>query len=552
MNQLSPIRNRRAILNKLIFLTILLVLSCLIICPNFGEWHDGLLLSVINNPEFNLFGLQTGRIHFIAVYLFAGKNPYVYFGFKLVIASLACWMLFTICNKLNITKTYALLTALVVSVQPAFIYSYFMLTTSEDIGYFLLLVITYLLILFDDNLQAVSRKLVCALLFILSIVFVFTKESHFILLSVFSMSYLILAKIFSKNERIEHFPSGFVFFSFMGSSALLLLIYYLTQICPEGTVNYMGTNYMVTHTLGYLHPNQSIVSLLIMRVSKAAFKHFINNPIFLAAFIMVLIRVCYKSKYADTAKEIGVYRYVCWADSLIIASFSFMGFHIIFGLNSPRYLLPAYAFLIPALCIYGRVFFAARERQVSLWQTAFPSPIHKKAAVIVLLFLLCNSMLTGINIVIRTKYIPFNMSEMIDKALPMVKRSLDTKRDDENIVFFIVGSTPGIGQFFLLKDNNIDISRFEYKDLPSILHPDNSNDNLLKEPQPGDFILITPHSYKTNIHEAVRNIQKTHNVVLLHKSPSKYYFQLPTLRILVKNIFQKAPDEADFYLYQVM
>lgn len=554
---------RVVVMNRAILFIILLLLSCIMIYPSFGDLDDGFILRNLNDPDVDIFDLQKSRIHFILYYVSIvapsvfGINPYVFYGFKLLTAGLSCFMLFSICNKLKIAKTYSLLIVLLVFVNPAFIYSYFKLCNQEYIAYVLLLLITFLLLmLFDDDVRGERKSLIYPLIFMLSILTVFTKECNFILLFMFSISYLVITKFASGSNSTEVFPGGrFVFFSFIGSSALFLLVYYLTMIRPEDS--YMGTNYIAHNLSKGLVSNQSIVSHWAMRVFISAFNHFTYNPIFVAGAVLVLTRLYHRQPYMDRAKQIGVYRYIYLADSFIVASFSFMSFYIVFGLSSPRYLLPAYAFLVPALCIYGRVLFDRGTREVSLWRAILPAPI-RKTVVMVLLLLLCNSILTGVNVLIRTKYIPFNMSEMVDNSLPTVRKELDTKRDKEDITFFTVGENPGIEQFFLLKDQ-IDISRFKFKDLSCILKPQyhlpelrGKPDGWVEQPNHGDFILITPYSYKTNIHEATRNIEGKFDVALLHKSPSNYYFQLPTLRTLVKYVFNKPSDGVDFYLYQVM
>lgn len=544
-------------MNKVIVLIILVLLSCIMIHPNFGQVDDGGLLYRLNQPDFDISKLQQSRlavVHYSVLLALSvlGTNPYVYYGLKLLLACLASFLLFKLCCKLRIPKTYLLSVVLLVFIQPAFIHSFFHLVAGEGLGYIFLLFIAYLLLmLIDDDLKGRLKILICSFLLILSILTVFAKESYFILLLMFSISYLVITKIASGSNSTEVFPGGrFVFFSFIGSSALFLVMYYLTAITPDHT--YMETNYIVgnINKLKGELPGESIFGDWVRSVFVSAFCHVTYNPVFVAAPVLVLTRLYHRRQYMDRAKEIEVYRYICWADSLIVASFSFMSFYIVFGLNSPRYLLPAYAFLVPGLCIYARVLFTRKTGQVSLWRDSFPSSI-RIAFAFVFLFLLCNSILTGVNRLIRMKYVPFNMSEMIDNSLPAVKMALDTKKDNEDIVFFTIGFNPRLEQFFLLKDQ-IDISRFKFKDLSCILQPDECENDLIEQLHHGDFIVIIPYSFATNIHETARNIESKFDVVSLHKSPSKYYFQLPTLRILVKHAFNMPSDEVDFYLYQVI
>lgn len=540
-------------MNKIIVLIIIVLLSCIMIQPNFGQIDDGWLLYNLNIPDFDIFELCKGRLlwvhHSVLLALSVlGTNPYVYYGLKLLLACLACFTLYKLCRKLRISKTYSLSVVLLVFIQPAFIHSFFQLVTGEDLGYVLLLFISYLLLmLIDGDLQGRFKTLICSFLLILSILTVFTKESNFILLFMFSISYLLITKIGSGSNSTEIFPGGrFVVFSFIGSSALFLVMYYLAAIIPDHA--YMETNYIVgnINKLKDALPGESIFGDWVRSVFVSAFCHVTYNPVFVAAPVLVLTRLYHRRQYMDRAKEIGIYRYIFWADSLIVASFSFMSFYIVFGLNSPRYLLPAYAFLVPGLCIYARVLFTRKTEQVSLWRDSFPSSI-RMAFAIAFLFLLCNSVLTGVNRLIRMKYVPFNMSEMIDNSVPAVRKELDSKRNKEDIAFFCVGTNCWIEPLFLQK--GLDIPRV--KDLPGILEPNDCKDDSVEQLNRGDFILATPYNFQTNIHQAARNIEAKYEVALLHKSPSKYYFQLPTLRTLVKYAFNMPSDEVDFYLYQI-
>lgn len=531
---------------------VLLVLSCLVIRSSFGDIDDAGLLRMFERPAPDLFDLQPSRFHFVlaTIYLLIslfGKSAYVFFGFKFIIGVLSCWILFLVCSKLTIKRPYASLIVTFVVLQPPFVFSFFKLSNSEWLGFPILLIITYLLVSQihasneDREYKQMKRFLHGLSILFLSLTFVFLRESHFILLFTFCVTYFIIIKVVS-DDTSTYFPGFcFVFVAFVGSSLLFLLAYYLTMIMPE--TSYINTNYISHNMLKGINPNESIAFHISKRIAISAFNLLTYNPIYIAVSICVLIRLIYRREYLFRAKQMGMDGLIYWVDSLFVTSTFFGFFYVIFGLSSPRYFLPAYAFLIPCICVYSKILFSSNNKGSSLWKSFLPS-LLRYGIIIVLVLFVTNSVLTGVNILVRTKYIPINVTKMAKAMLPYVMSSR------EKVKFFVVGIDPGIKEFLLLNsDGKLNISRIEEYNLTIPFNIAEKREMSDDTPHAGDYIIVTPYSYKTNVPASARYISNEYPVVLLYKSSSKYYFQLPTLRTLMQSIYRKPQDQVDFYVY---
>lgn len=533
---------------------VLLVLSCLVILSSFGDIDDAGLLRMLERSAPDIFDLQPSRFQFViaSIYLLIslfGKSAYVFFGFKFIAAMLSCWVVLLLCSKLTIKRPYASLLVLFVVLQPPFVFSSFKLSNSEWIGFPILLIITYLLVSQfnawneDRGYMLLKRILHGLIIMLLSLVFVFLRESHFILLFTFSLTYFIIIKVASDNT-LTCFPGfRFVFAVFVGSSLLFLLVYYLTMIMPEAS--YTNTNYISHNMLKEINANESITFHISKRIAISAFNLLTYSPIYIAVSICVLIRLIYRREYLFRAKQMGMDGLIYWVDSLLVTSTFFGLFYIIFGLSSPRYFLPSYAFLIPCLCVYSKILFSSNSRGISLWTNSLPSLLRYGIVIVVALFA-TNSVLTGINILVRTKYIPINVTKMAKVMLPYVMSS------SGKVKIYVIGIDPGIKEFLLLNSaGKLNISRIEEYNLTIPFNIAEKREMSDETPHPGNYIIVTPYSYKTNVRASARYIADEYPVVLLYKSSSKYYFQLPTLRTLMQSIYRKPQDRVDFYLYQM-
>ncbi|MFZ3060720.1 MAG: hypothetical protein WA102_13420 [Candidatus Methanoperedens sp.] len=464
-------------------------------------------------------------------------SPYLFYLLNFLEAFIGCSVLYYIAEKFSNKRTGVLLIVLLI-LSPAFTESYYRLGVPDKNSFFLFAVGLYFIInyLFSGKSSKMNmlNLLIGAVAINLALYF---KEPGFIMISLFSISFVYLLKKYDKINYINNKPRALaILIIFLASSFVFLLLYVLS-----------------IHKIDYLYSlntNPDFFSRLSVSIVVSIGYLLLDPLIIFLGPILLFIRIKNRKELGSKLSDADRFK-LFFADSALLAALFYALFYILTGTIYYRYLLPAYAFIIPAYAIYINILFIkSRENNLPL-----KSLSHKlrNVIMIILVFLLLNSITTGINLIMVYKYVPYNTDEFLETAVPILKNDLSGSYENRTINLFLIGVNRGSGVEYyysigtFLNIRGIDTSRFDIKSMDPIdsEHLFNGGSKDLKYtayqstniqiPVSGDYLIVIPFIIY-NENDLIRSIEEKHNVSLeqLYKSKNTYYFQIPNGIILGK------------------
>lgn len=471
-------------------------------------------------------------------------SPYLFYFLNFSEAVIGCSVLYCIVEKFSNKKTGIILIFLLI-LSPAFIESYYRLGVPDKNSFFLFAIGLYFIViyLFSDNSSKTNllNLLFGALAINLALYF---KEPGFVMISLFSISFVYLIKKYGRENYIVNKRRVWtILIIFLLSSFIFIVLYvYLLSLHK---IDYL---YSINTSPDFF--NRVFQSLIVLT------GYLLLDPLIIfVGPILLFIRIKNRNELGSKLDDIDRFK-LFFADSALLAALFYALFYILDGIITYRYLLPAYAFIIPAFAIYIN-FLIIKSKEQSLYLKSL-SPRIRSFIMIVLVILLLNSITTGINLIMVYKYVPYNTNEFFENTLPIIKNDISNSSANRTVNLFLIGVNRGSGVEYhysmgtFLNINGIDNNRFDMKSMypidsktlfnvgsKELKYTAYQTENV-QTPVSGDYLFVIPFIIY-NEDDLTRSIKEKYNIGLeqLYKSKNTYYFQIPNGVMLGRYLMAK-------------
>lgn len=458
-------------------------------------------------------------------------DPYLFYFFNFIEAVLACYLLYYVCKKYS-NRTVGFLVVSLLILSPAFVTSFYRLGVPDKNSFLLFTIGIYFILKYlYSNHQPKTKYLHIFPAFLAINLALYFKEPGFILITVFPAVYTILNYVYNKEwyKENKNLILTILFLSLI--SSLIFLLLYVTNVNAS-----VDQNYVTSHNSA-----SNIISKILVSIRSLIWFAFSDPLIIVAGPGILLLRIIKRNDFAEKIDTPIKKSQLFFADSAMVAALSYAGFYVAVALIQYHYLLPAYAFLLPAIAIYTNILMNKKNGRLSLLSR---SANLRKYTILILSLLLIGSAASGINQMVLLKYIPYNMNEFLDNGVPIIKSDMDNKPYDEKINLFLLGTDRrkyvelyhSLLAYFKMRD--IDITRIDIKSVDpadDYFQPSGSLEQYtvfqtkdIQIPESGDYIIIIPYSRRDEI-TMIESLKEKHNVVLeqLYATENTYFFQLP-------------------------
>jgi hypothetical protein len=463
-------------------------------------------------------------------------DPYIFYFFNFVEALIACFILYHIYTKYS-QKTIGFFIVTVLILSPAFVTSFYRLGVPDKNSFFLFIVGLLFIYKYAFSSSSPLKKNCYLFLSFLAVnLALYFKEPGFILISVFIAVFVLLNYAYNREWYIQNRKQILMIFTFSIASSFIFLVFY-TALPHITEMNATLSNNYVT---GF-SPDSSLFEKSLLSIQSIVWFLFSDPLIIFVAPSILILRIV---KWKGIMKNINDHRdrvRLFAADSALAATLCYACFYVVTAVINYHYLLPAYAFLIPALAIYAGIL----KNKRAINTQPYPGSInYSKLMIIVVSVLLIGSLVSGINQMILLKYIPYNMNEFMDNSVPIIKSDLDNRLPDDGINCFLLGVDRrqyvelyhSVPAFFKMR--GIDVNRIDIKSVDKV--DDNFQLDVSLEkytafrtkgiqvPENGDYIIIMPYSRRDEI-IMIETLQELHYIELekLYTTDNSYFIQLP-------------------------
>lgn len=469
-------------------------------------------------------------------------NPYLFYFFNFIEATIACYMLYSVCARYS-QKITGFFAVFVLILSPAFVASFYKLGVPDKNSFFLFAIAIYIILnyfsLSDNSIKQHFYVLVALVATNLALYF---KEPGFILVSVFATVFTILNYLHNKKWYTQNRKRILMIFGFSLASSFIFLISYIALPYLTDMNATLSNNYVT----GF-NPNADIIERFLLSFQSIIWFLFTDPLVIFVAPLILIFRLTKWKRIVQNINNPEDRIRLFVADSALAATLCYACFFIITAVINYHYLLPAYAFLLPALAVYADIL-----RNKEIIKTKQPPKyinLHK-IAIIILTLLLIGSFSAGINQMILLKYIPYNMNEFLDESIPIIESDLDSKLSDDNVNFFLLGVDKrhyveiyhSFPAYLKLRGiNNIDIKSVEEVDdnfLPNISAEYTAfRTQYIQIPESGDYIVVMPYSRKDE-NSMIKTLKKQHGVELenLYTTDNSYFIQFPFPIQIIRHI----------------
>jgi hypothetical protein len=543
-----------------IIFSIFLFQSAIILYPGWRVDDAAFFLFRLKN---NLFGNAIGGFsldnpseRFIPFYYFGYQfisflsfKPFFFFfyNFSLSLATLILLQIIRIKLNLKIWHVFIFLVFV-----PGYADSFYQIVNPEkELILFWCLFIFTIITLLENKSNKHRMNILMFISFPLIIFSFFLKETTFIILSTFCLSFLVLnSNVISfptQKIRIDYKLKYILYIGLILSFSYLVLYFIFTNSAPDKE----GYHYLLT-------PADTIVSRIMFSV-KALILYAISDSI---VVLLLPVLFCY-SLYQRIflSKELfkeDMVKYIPFIDACAISTFSLVAAHVVLGFHGNRYLLPAYPFGLIAVSAYLQINITSIKRYFKTLYFIVPS--------ILLIILLINSVFSAINLAVFYKVSSYNFMQYKDVLIQKINHINVT--NNNSISYYIPGksrlwmsySADRHKNILSVYEVNLDHINFEYYE---------GNHNWLEKDEightetdikKGDILLILPNSTISQ-DEMLSNLLGLRLREIIH-TQSPNYFEIPEIRHLLKYIMlNKNPNmlvtrmvyrEVDYAIYEVL
>lgn len=463
-------------------------------------------------------------------------DPFLFYAFNFIEALIACYLLY------HITKNYSnrhigLLLTFTLILTPAFVTSFYRLGVPDKNSFFLFVIGFYFIQKSLSKYNHLKKDCLYILTAFVSInLALYFKEPGFILVSIFALVFNFLNYWYNKQmyEQKKNKILAILALSIISSFVFLLL--YIGFLHTTNSTATVDSNYAA----GF-NPDTTFVKKVLLLIQSFIWFLFADPLIVFISPLILILRVLKRKEFMQNI-TIGDNRLNLFiADSALIAALSYTCFYLFTSIINYHYLLPAYAFLLPALAIYTNIL----VNNKTLRQQMLPRTEKvRKLMTFMFTLLIIGSIVTGINQMILLKYIPYNMNNFLDNSVPIIKEDIYKKHADQKANLFLLGvdrkqyielyhSLPTYLRMRGIDTNQIDIksadkvdSGFQPRESLEIYTALQTRNTQI--PEEGDYIVIMPYSRRDEA-KMINSLKEQYKVELqcLYKTENKYFFQLP-------------------------
>ena len=471
-------------------------------------------------------------------------SPIFFFLYNYIVGCFSIIIILKIISNLSYDFRYV---PVLIIFLPGFSETYYTFYSGEPtlILFWCILLLCLYNIFLRNTSASISSLLI---IFTAANIALYHKEPGFIILIVFSLSYLFGYLFLQKKWRNvdEIFVYKIFILIALISSSIAYLIQYLFF-----SLRSFKTGYLISIT-----PDWSLNGRLYYSF-KALILYIISDPIItviLPLFFVLTFFIKSKTKLNDNLlyqSQLSLF-YSCLSFSVIC----YLGFFLLLGIHAQHYLLPTYPFAIISLTGYLHVFMPMIKKKLKHLYVLVP--------VVLTALLLVNSFISSINIAINLKVSSHNFMRYKDALIQKIDNI--NLIENNRVNFYLPGKkdigTDASRHIDILKffDMDMDNIKFEYNSANQNWIEQNkasSTENLI---QIGDLFLITPNSTISQ-EEIMANLHDLHLRNIL-QTQSAYYFEIPEIRHFLKFIMlKKNPKslvhqmiyrEVDFAIYEIL
>jgi hypothetical protein len=485
-------------------------------------------LNILKNDQFYFFQLGSDRFsplngfsqQIISYYSF---SPIVFFLYNFIIGICSICILVKLISYF--TNRFKFLPILII-VSPGFTYTHYLFFAGEPTLLFFWCV--FILSLYKTINQ--NKSILWILISFLSAnIALYHKETGFVILIVFSISYLFFYYFLlnKKNYSIRKDKKIYITFSVLIASGFIYFALYIFS-----SMQYLDAGY-----LNALTPNWSLKSRIVYSL-KSFILYVISDPIITIIlpyiFVLSIFERINKSEIYNNLKSFII------LDSLSISVIVFFGFYTLLGIHAEHYLLPSYPFAIIAITGYLSIL---AKHGLKIFDNRY-----KIFLSLIIIILITNGVFSSFNQVFFYRASSRNFMQYKDALIHKIN---DINLIENNRINFYL---PGIDDIGYTARRHQDILNFYEVDTDKIKFAYNkANQNWLEQNmadsnenfvQKGDFLLIRPNSTISQ-DEITANLQglKLREIM---RTQSPYYFEIPEIRHMLKYIMlKKNPNALD-------
>jgi len=537
------------LLKNIYFYPIILLLP--IILTNLGWNLDDSCnwLNRLKNESFSFINAKGGRytpLNGLAqqIISYISFSPIAFFLYNYVTGCISIIILLKIIKNISYDFKYI---PLLIIFLPGFSETYYSFFAGEPT--LILFWCILLLCLYNIFVRNISGSKSCFfVIFTSANIALYHKEPGFIILIIFSLSYLF--GYFFWVKKSKSIPKIDIYKFLVLVTLILSSISYFIQYLFFSFESYR-TGYLTSLT-----PDWSLTGKLYYSL-KALILYFLSDPIvslILPVFFFLSFYLRKKTKLGYGSLHQNQLFLFCTCLSLSVISY--LSFFVLLGIHAQHYLLPTYPFVLISLVVYLKIFMPMIKNNFKRLYVLIPSLFTA--------LLLVNSLFSSINIAVNYKVASHNF--MIYKDTLIQKINNINLINNNKISFFLPGEknigTNASRHKRILNFLDVDIDNFEFGynrfNQNWIEYKTTySTENLIKK---GDLLLITPNSTipKDKIFNNLHDIQM-HKIM---QTQSSYYFEIPEIRHLLKFILlrndpdalvhQKIYREVDFGIYEIL
>lgn len=436
--------------------------------------------------EYNIFGLFS-----------SSPDPFWYFLYHALQASIFALLFVWLLKKFthNYKLIYGITTILMLS--PGFVITMLRLQLNERN---LIFFMTLFVLLFLAYLKRQKTNIAVWIVLVANII-IYYKETAFLAIGVFAFTRLIFFWKIS-NKKTRNLDS-------------LLLLSSLTYLALYFFIVYLHSNLLYLGT--------SPISLLDY------LKRFINYAFFTDALIYLILLPIFIIRLYDVFIKKREPKPLM--DPLIAGSIAYSVVYLAIGYG-PYYLLPAYAFAIPAIFMY----FRGQNKIVIWWKASF---------VVVAFTIVVNILPSGVHYFTYHKYLMWNFNNTVDSLVDDISWKYSDKR--ANIFLYGTGRGNGKGAYDVLGDflvyRGLRTSQFDLKSdveappgplyvgktVPPFSIFLSAKAYAIKS---GDYLIVPPQSKELVTKNTLDELEKSYD--LLFSTKSKLFFPNINLKSLIK------------------
>ncbi len=423
---------------------------------------------------------------------FFSKTPRAYFAYHALQFILLIVLLVMLAKQLGATTPLTYGAIVLLCLLPAFTFAWFRLQLPERnaLFFYTAFLLTYLAFLRKPTVGWAGFSLIFANIAI------YYKEAAFVAIGAFAFARLVL------TWRQADWRKRCLDLTLLISAILYLLLYYLL---------------VFRHSLPFIFRHPANRTLLVF------IKNFFNFAFFSDPLLLLLILPLALWRWYQAARQ--RLQLDPLIDSLLLATLAYVGIFFILNLFQPYYLLPAYAFALPALLgLFGQ--------QPRLGRT------HKLALALIGLILLTITLPAGLHFLTYHKYLPVNFNATLD----FLQRDLARQPNKKPPAIFFDGIdlAGGRGTYFILAEfltaRGVPFDRYDLRSNTPTPQPEPLvskisypfavfTSDATSTIRPGDYLIIAPQSPKQITPAYLSLLEADYRLVFQTKSP----FALPML-----------------------